>query len=121
LSKLGIKPLEVGLKVVAAYDDGEIFTANQLIIDLAEVTRQFEAAHRQAINLSVNTPYPTTATIEAILQRGHAEATRLAINAAFVTPEVAADVLARAYSHMASLASHVAKVNKDAAPKEFQD
>jgi len=120
LSKLGIKPLEVGLKVVAAYDDGEIFAANQLSLDLTEVKRQFEVAHGQALNLSVNAPYPTTATIEAILQRGHAEATRLAINAAFVTPEVAADVLARAYSHMASLASHVAKVNKDAAPKELQ-
>ena len=119
LSKLGIKPLEVGLKVVAAYDDGEIFTTDQLTLDLNDVKRQFDAAHLQAINLSVNTSYPTTATIEAILQRAHSEAKWLAINAAYVTPEVAADVLARAYGHMASLASHLAKVNKDAAPKEF--
>jgi large subunit ribosomal protein L10 len=121
LSKLGIKPLEVGLKVVAAYDDGEIFTAEQLVLDLHEVTGQFEAAHMQAVNLSVNTPYPTTATIEAILQRGHSEAKQLAINAAFIAPEVAADVLTQAYGHMASLAAHVLKVNKDAAPQEFRD
>ncbi len=120
LSKLGVKPLEVSLQLVAAYDDGLIFTTEQLSLDLNETTRQFEEAHKQAINLSVNTPYPTTETIATILRRAHMEAKALAINSAFLTPEVAAEVLARAYSQMTSLASQIAKVNKDAAPKGLQ-
>jgi len=117
LSKLGVKPLEVGLQLVAAYDDGLVFTTEQLSLDLTETARQFEDAHQQAINLSVNASYPTAETIGILLQRAHMEARALAINAAYVTPAVAAEVVARAYSHMVSLASQIAKINPDAAPK----
>ncbi len=117
LSKLGVKPLEVGLQLVAAYDDGLVFTADQLSLDLAATTRQLEDAHQRAINLSVNTSYPTVETIGLLLQRAHREARALAINAAYMTPAVAAEVVAKAYSHMISLASCIAKINPDAAPK----
>lgn len=120
LSKLGIKPLEVGLQLVAAYDDGLVFTTEQLSLDLNEIARQLEGAHQQAINLSVNASYPTTETIGTLLRRAHGEARSLAINAAYVTPAVAVEVVARAYSHMASLASHIAKINPDAAPKGLE-
>lgn len=120
LSKLGVKPLEVSLQLVAAYDDGLVFTTEQLSLDLNETTRQFEEAHKQAINLSINTPYPTTETIATILRRAHMEAKALAINSAYLAPEVAAEVLARAYIQMTSLASQIAKINKDAAPKGLQ-
>jgi large subunit ribosomal protein L10 len=120
LSKLGVKPLEVSLQLVAAYEDGLIFTTEQLSLDLNDTTRQFEEAHNQAINLSVNATYPTGETIPTILQRAHLEARSLALNAAYLTSEVAAEVLARAYSQMTSLASQIAKINKDAAPKGFQ-
>jgi large subunit ribosomal protein L10 len=120
LSKLGVKPLEVSLQLVAAYEDGLIFTTEQLSWDLNETTRQLEEAHNQAINLSVNATYPTAETIATILRRAHSEARSLALNAAYLTPEVAAEVVARAYSQMASLASQIAKINKDAAPKGLQ-
>jgi len=120
LSKLGVKPLEVGLQLVAAYDDGLILTAEQLSLDLAATARQLEDAHQQAINLSVNASYPTAETIGLLLQRAHLEARALAINAAYMTPAVAAEVVAKAYSHMISLASCIAKINPDAAPKELK-
>jgi large subunit ribosomal protein L10 len=120
LSKLGVKPLEVSLQLVAAYDDGLVFTTEQLSLDLNETTRQFEEAQKQAINLSINTSYPTAETIGTILRRAHMEAKALAINAAYLVPEVAAEVLAKAYSQMTSLASQIAKINKDAAPKGLQ-
>jgi large subunit ribosomal protein L10 len=120
LSKLGVKPLEVSLQLVAAYDDGLVFTTKQLSLDLNETTRQFEEAHKQAINLSINMLYPTAETIGTILRRAHMEAKALAINSAYLVPEVAAEVLAKAYSQMTSLASQIAKINKDAAPKGLQ-
>ena len=121
LSKLGVKPLEVNLQLVAAYDDGLIFTKEQLSIDLNETTKQFEEAYKQATNLSINTHYPTAETIATILRIAHMEAKALAINSAYLAPEVAAEILARAYSQMTSLASQIAKVNKDAAPKGLQE
>lgn len=120
LSKLGVKPLEVGLQLVAAYEDGLVFTAEQLSLDLTATVRQLEDAHQQAINLSVNASYPTAETIRLLLQRAHMEARALAINAAYMTPTVAAEVVAKAYSHMISLASYIAKINPDAAPKELE-
>jgi len=120
LSKLGIKPLEAGLKIVAAYDDGMILTAGRLTLDLDEVRRQLDEASNQAFNLSLTASYPTTETIAAILQRAHLGARSLAVNSAYLATEVVADVLARAHSHMASLAFQLGKINKDAVPKEFK-
>jgi large subunit ribosomal protein L10 len=120
LSKLGVKPLESGLQLVAAYDDGLVFTTDQLSLDLNETTKKFEEAHNQAMNLSVNASYPTAKTIATILRRAHMEARSLALNAAYLIPEVAAEVLARAYRQMVSLASQITKINKDAAPKGLQ-
>ncbi len=120
LSKLGVKPLEVGLQLVAAYDEGLVFTDEQLSLDLTATAKQLEDAHQQAINLSVNASYPTAETIGFLLQRAHREARALAINAAYMTPAVAAEVVAKAYSHMVSLASCIAKINPDAAPKGLE-
>ncbi len=120
LSKLGVKPLEVGLQLVAAYDEGLVFTDEQLSLDLTTTAKQLEDAHQQAINLSVNAFYPTAETIGFLLQRAHREARALAINAAYMTPAVAAEVVAKAYSHMVSLASCIAKINPDAAPKGLE-
>ncbi|MFX0046462.1 MAG: 50S ribosomal protein L10 [Candidatus Hermodarchaeota archaeon] len=118
LSKLGVKPIEIGLTIRAAFDNGSIFTSDQLAPQIDEITKQFEAALVQAFNLAFNSAYPTSLTVKFTLQQAYLNARNLAFNSNYATPEVIREILAKAHSHMVSLASKVAEINIDAAPPE---
>jgi len=81
LSKLGIKPVEAGLMMKVAYDDGLIITQEQLRIDINETIHSVENAHVDAFALSLSIAYPTTENTEILVQIAHQEAYALAINA----------------------------------------
>ncbi len=120
LPKLGIKSLEVGLKLVAAYDDGLVITSSQLFLDLNAVRRQFEEAFNKAFNLSLSVVYPTKETLNIILWRATSNARNLAISSVHFAPEVAPQLIAKAYSDMATVAITLLKINKEAVPMEFR-
>jgi len=119
LSKLGVKPLEVGLKMIVAYDDGLVLTSDQLTLNLDETRVQIEDAFRTAINLAVNSAYPTPETITAILQNAHYRAKNVAINSNYPAPEVVTEIISRAHLNMLSLVSKLVQINKDAVPPEL--
>jgi len=116
LSKLGIKPVEIGLTLKAVYDEGLVLTEEQLRLDLGEVRRSMEEAHAYAFNLSVNAAYPLPENIAFLLQTAHQEAYRLALNAGVSTPETIADLLRRAHTEMLSLNARLATVNEKTEP-----
>jgi large subunit ribosomal protein L10 len=118
LSKLDIRPLEVGLRVVAAYEDGLVFSTNQLLPDVESLRIQFADASTHAYNLAMASSYPTSQTTGSLLQLAHLNARNLAINTIFLTSDTTIDILAKAYQQMQSLSQELAKINKDAAPKE---
>ncbi len=116
LSKLGIKPVEVGLTLRAVYDEGLILTEEQLRVDLGEVRRSIEEAHAYAFNLSLKAAYPLPENIIPLLQVVHREAYRLALNAGIPTRDTIADLLRKAHTEMLSLTARLATVNKKAMP-----
>jgi len=116
LSKLGIKPVEVGLTLKAAYDEGLILTEEQLRLDLGEVRRSIEEAHAYAFNLSLKAAYPLPENIIPLLQIVHREAYRLALNAGIPTRDTIADLLRKAHTEMLSLSARLATVNKKTVP-----
>ncbi len=120
LPKLGIKSLEVGLKLVAAYDDGLVITSSQLFIDLNAVRRQFEDAFNKAFNLSISVVYPTKETLNVILWKAASNARNLAISSVYFVPEVASQLIAKAYADMVTIAIKLSKMNKEAVPIEFR-
>ena len=120
LSKLGVKPLEIGLGIVAAYEKGSIFTSDDLQFKVDDFRKQLEDASSQAFNLALNAIYPTDLTVEINLQQAYLNARSLAINASYISPEVAQEIIAKAHNHAIALASKLVTVNKDAAPPEFQ-
>jgi len=67
LSKLGIKPVEAGLTMKVAYDDGLIITGEQLRIDLDEIRQSVENAYADAFALSLSIAYPTIENIKMLL------------------------------------------------------
>ena len=54
LARLGIEPMELQLKLIAAYSDGAVLTADAFEIDIESLFSQVIAGHQYAVNLSVN-------------------------------------------------------------------
>ena len=118
LSKLGIKPVEAGLVMKVAYDEGLIITEKQLQIDLDETRRSVENAHADAFALSLSVAFPTMENIGMLVQISHREAYALAINAAVPTKETIEDLIRKAHAEMSSLSSRLHTLEEKAEPSE---
>lgn len=105
LAKFGIMPLELGLKLRAAYEAGMVFAMEVLEIDEKRVIAQFQEASACALNLAVNVDYPTSATISIMIVKASAAARNLALNAYLPVSEVMPMLLARARAEMLGLAT----------------
>jgi len=114
LSKLGIKPVEVGLTMKVVYDEGLILTEEQLRLDLDEFQRNLKEAYAYAFNLSLKAAYPLPENIAFLLQTAHHEAYKLALNAGILTRDTIADLIRKAHTEMLSLSSRLAMVSEKA-------
>ncbi|MCX6801906.1 MAG: 50S ribosomal protein L10 [Candidatus Diapherotrites archaeon] len=83
LIKLGIKPLEIGLKITAALEGKQLYEGTVLNIDLDETVKNIMSAYNNALNLSVNIEYPTKANIEILIGKGYREAKGVALEAKY--------------------------------------
>lgn len=117
LSKLGMKPVEIGLTLKAAYEDGLVIPEEQLLFDLEQVRQSFNEAHAHALNLSVNMAYPLPDNLALLLQLAHQKAFTLALNASIPTADTISALLNRAHLEMLSLSTTLAKVTERPAPK----
>jgi len=120
LSKLGIKPVEAGLIMKAAYDDELIVTEEQLRMDLDAIQRDIREASAEAFNLSLNVVYPTAENIELLLQTAFQLAFNLSLNAAFPTSETIADLLKKAHLEALGLNTRVEGI-EEKKPKTPQE
>ena len=107
LSKLGMKPVEAGLLMKVAYDEGLVITEEQLRIDIDKTKQSIEDAHADAFALSLSIAYPTSQNIQMLVQVAHHEAYALAINAAIPTKETIRDLIRKAHLEMLSLSSRL--------------
>ncbi len=118
LSKLGIKPVEAGLAMRIAFDEGLIITEEQLKLDVEGTKRSVESAHADAFALSLSIAYPTRDNIVALLQVAHREAHALSLGAAIPTKATIVDLIRKAHMEMLSLSSRVPTVEEKKAPME---
>jgi large subunit ribosomal protein L10 len=97
LQRLEIYPMEVGLYLRAAYDGDVIYTSEDLKIDEQAFFNQVVSAVSNALNLSINIGYPTSLTVETLLQKGTFEGMTLGLEAEIFEPEVLKILLLRAH------------------------
>ncbi|AMM54264.1 50S ribosomal protein L10 [Pyrococcus kukulkanii] len=119
LNALGVQPLEVGLDLLAAYEDGIVYTPEVLAIDEQEYINMLQQAYMHAFNLAVNVAYPTPETIEAILQKAFLNAKAVAVEAGYITKETINDILGRAFRAMLLLAQQLPEDLLDEKTKEL--
>lgn len=115
LSKLGIKPVELGLSLKVVYDDGSILTEEDLTVDLDEFRRSVEEAHQFAFSLSLEAAITLPENISFLLRRGHQEAYSLALNAGVATKDTVADLIRKANTEMLSLSEKLGEAEKKGA------
>lgn len=96
LSKLGLKPMEAGLTLATAYDNGTILGSEDLILDIGAYRRDVLSAVRNAFGLSLNAGYVTPENAPRILGKGMNEAIAIAVAAGFLESGTVEPVLRRA-------------------------
>lgn len=77
LSKLGIEPMEVGIELKAAYDNGTVYPGEILNVDEAQVLANLVDCHQKAINLAVYAEIFNSTSMEILLMKAAREAKSL--------------------------------------------
>ena len=103
LSKLGLKPMEAGLTLVVAFDNGTILRGGDLALDLPSYKNDLITAINGALNLSTEAGYVTVENAPRILVKGFREALALAGEAAFLEEGTTEYVLKRALANATAL------------------
>lgn len=114
LTKLEIYPMEIGLTLRAAIEDGVVFTPSELAIDVEQYVSQLAWGASAAFNLAVNIAYPTVESVPVLLSTAASNALKLAAEAELFVPEVMDTLLSRGYGSALNLASVLASKNPEA-------
>jgi len=112
LAKLGIEPMEIGLNLLAAWEDGLVFTKDILSVPPSKYLEDLKHAHSKAFNLAFKINYYTNENIPLFLSKAHNQALALAESAGIVLPGTVPSLLAKAK------AQHDALEKKIELPKE---
>jgi len=105
LGKLGIEPMEAGLKVKVAFYEGVVFKPEGLKIDVEGYKKEIADAFTRALSLAINAVFVTPESAPYIISRAVAEARNLAINACYPVRDVIADIIAKAHAQAVALRS----------------
>lgn len=103
LKRLDIKPMEVGLDLVAVYEDGLVFESKQLVVDEEEYTQNITQAAAWAMNLAIEAAYPCAETAESLLQKAFREAKAVAVEGAVLNDDTRDELLARSEAQASSV------------------
>jgi len=107
LSKLGLKPVELGMSLVAAYDNGAILGEEDLRLNLEEFRTNIRHAASMAFNLAINSSYILPETAPHILGKAYREALSLAIGSEYPAEEALPQIIRNAYVAMLGLSAKV--------------
>ncbi len=105
LGKLDIKPVEAGIALESALEEGLQYTREDLVVDVESVRNEIAQAHQEAVSLSIEAAYITPENIEQILAKASQHARSLSIESAFVTDETKEQILQKADAHARGLVS----------------
>ncbi|NQU79500.1 50S ribosomal protein L10 [Candidatus Woesearchaeota archaeon] len=107
LTRLGIEPMEIGLDLIATYEDGNIFTKDVLSIDEQEYIDNITNGHRWAFNLAMEAGVFTKETTSTLITKAFNDAKALAVAENIYADVVMPTIIAKAHNEMMSVKSLV--------------
>jgi len=96
LAKFGVEPMEIGIDLVAVYEDGVIYQKDVLSIDEVQVVENLKAATSSALNLALNIAYVAKDTVDKLIAKAFNEAKALSLKAEFLTSDTMNELIAKA-------------------------
>ncbi|RLJ09995.1 MAG: 50S ribosomal protein L10 [Candidatus Aenigmatarchaeota archaeon] len=105
LMKLDIKPMEIGLNLLAAWENGLIYSKDILFIPPEKYIDDLKDAYSKAFNLAVAINYVTPENIKTLLSLAYQKANNLAVNAGVVTKDTIGILLSKADAEAKALKS----------------
>ncbi len=104
LGKLDIKPVEAGISLFTALEDGLKYAEEEMIIDVEKIRDQFAQAHQEAISLSIEAAYVTPDNIEQILAKAAQSACSVSVESGYMTDDTKEQILQKADSQARAVA-----------------
>ncbi|MBL7055885.1 50S ribosomal protein L10 [Candidatus Woesearchaeota archaeon] len=117
LTRLDIKPMEVGLGLMAAYEKGIIYEKDVLEVDEQQYLDNVNLAASQAFNLAFNTTWINKDNIELFITKSFNDAKALGIEQNIIDSGVVEELLSKAERSMLSLKG-TANIEAVEKPKE---
>ncbi len=114
LSKLGMKPMEAGLSLSYAYDNGSVLGPNELVFDLDQMKSDFSSAARLAFTVAVEANIMLPETAPVIISKAYRQAVAISVDAGFFTKQTADLIIQKAYANMNALSSAISAVKPEA-------
>lgn len=105
LGKLDIKPVEAGISLYTALEEGLKYAAEEMIVDVAKIRNAFTQFHQEAISLSIEAAYVTAENINQILSKAAQSARSVSIESGFMTDETKEPILQKAHSQAKSVST----------------
>ncbi|MDX1442035.1 MAG: 50S ribosomal protein L10 [Nitrosopumilaceae archaeon] len=105
LGKLDIKPVEAGISLYTAIEEGFKYAEDEMVIDVDKIRNEFAQSHQEAVNLSIEAAYVTPENISQILSKAAQSARSVSIESGFMTDETKEQILQKADSQARALAS----------------
>ncbi len=104
LGKLDIKPVEAGISLYVALEDGTKYAEEEMIIDVEKIRGEFAQAHQEAVSLSIAAAYITPENISQILSKAAQSARSVSVESGFMTDETKEQILQKADAQAKALA-----------------
>lgn len=120
LNMLSIKPMEIGLDMVAVYEGGLVYDKSVLRIDEAAFNASLAQAITAAINLSLNAGYITAQTAPLAIQKAYREARAVAVESGAYEKGVIEELLAKHAREFVALKAQVPQESVQAPPEGEQ-
>jgi large subunit ribosomal protein L10 len=107
LGKLDIKPVEAGISLYTALENGIKYAEEEMVIDVKKVREQFGQAHQEAVSLSIEAAYITADNISQILGKAAQSARSVSVESGFMTDETKEQILQKADAQARAVAGQV--------------
>ena len=105
LTRLGIEPMEVGLDLVATYEDGTIYSKDILDVDEDKFMADLRGCASGAFNVAMFVAYPTKDTVEHLISKAFNDSKALGLSENIIDEGVIDDLLGKAHRQMMGLSS----------------
>ncbi|MDH5430514.1 MAG: 50S ribosomal protein L10 [Nitrosopumilus sp.] len=96
LGKLDIKPVEAGISLYSALEEGQRYAEAEMVIDVEKIRNAFAQFHQEAVSLSIEAGYITADNVSQILAKASQHARSLSIESGFMTDETKEQILQKA-------------------------